>query len=185
MDMFHNEKVSPPNNHRRQHGASLPGWIPFSSGRDEAMKIKCLSVKQPWAGLLVYGIKPVENRPWKRKPQGQLAICASQKTEPQHVFRMVKAKLKKLGIPYPAELCEINGACIGVVDHIGTAWMENEKPFTDVPRGIRSPPSELRTWWDDEQFGWVFNNQKLIEPVPVKGQLGIYSRDINIQLKER
>lgn len=151
------------------------------------MKIKCLSVKQPWAGLLVAGIKTVENRTWMREAQGQIAICASEKPEHKDVFREVKHKLNKLGIPYPAELCGINGVCVGVVEHVGTAWLKDGKPWTDVPKNkglMRLSPDALRVWWDDEQYGWVMRTPKIIEPVPVKGQLGIYIRDIKIQLKD-
>ena len=150
------------------------------------MLLEALSIKQPWAGLIVARIKPVENRSWKiNRHIKNLAVCASQKPEPQWVFDMVREKLAGLGIPYPDDLCSINGACIGLVDHIGTVWMQDGKPWTDSPKRVRIPPDQLRVWWQDDQYGWVLDNQRLIEPVPVKGQLGIYKIDINIQYEER
>lgn len=150
------------------------------------MKIKALSVKQPWAGLIVSRIKDVENRPWRLKvPAGIIAICASRKPEPKWVFEMVKTKLNDLGIPYPTDICEINGACIGTVDHIGTIWMQYDKPFTDSPKRVVRTPDQLRTWWIEDQYGWVLNDQRIIEPIPVKGRLSIYEIDIPIQYKER
>lgn len=149
------------------------------------MKIKAISIKNPWAGLIIARIKGVENRSWVRSPQGLLAICASAKPEPKYVFDMVKDKLEKLGIPYPTELCETNGVCLGTAEHVATVWMRDGKPWTDQPSRVRNvTPDELRTWWIDDQFGWILNNQREIDPVPVKGQLLIYEIDIPINYKE-
>lgn len=150
------------------------------------MIIDAVSVKQPWAGLIIAGIKPVENRSWML-PKGihELAICASQKPEPQYVFDAVKYKLARLGISYPSELCEVNGACIGITDYIGAVWMKDGKPWTDSPKRIKMTPEQLKVWWEDDQIGWVLDNQRAIEPVPVKGQLKIYQINIDIKFKER
>ena len=37
----------------------------------------CLSVRQPWASLIVSGFKSVENRSWKTDYRGTIAIHAS------------------------------------------------------------------------------------------------------------
>lgn len=39
--------------------------------------MKALSVKQPWASLIVSGKKTVECRSWSTKYRGELVICAS------------------------------------------------------------------------------------------------------------
>ena len=41
------------------------------------MIYRALTVKQPWASLLVAGIKTVENRTWTTKYRGPLAIHAA------------------------------------------------------------------------------------------------------------
>ena len=38
--------------------------------------MKCLSIKQPWAWLIVNGYKPVENRTWRCDYRGPLLIHA-------------------------------------------------------------------------------------------------------------
>jgi hypothetical protein len=42
---------------------------------------KCLSVRQPWASLIVNGTKTVENRSWSTNYRGLLLIHASQKVD--------------------------------------------------------------------------------------------------------
>ena len=41
------------------------------------MLSKCLSVRQPWASLILSGKKTVEVRTWSTKYRGPLVICAS------------------------------------------------------------------------------------------------------------
>lgn len=41
-----------------------------------AEKIPCLSIRQPYAWLIVQGIKPVENRSWATKFRGRVLIHA-------------------------------------------------------------------------------------------------------------
>ncbi|CDS94458.1 ASCH domain-containing protein [Sphingobacterium sp. PM2-P1-29] len=42
--------------------------------------MKALSIKQPWASLIAYGIKDIENRTWKTKFRGRIYIHASGKS---------------------------------------------------------------------------------------------------------
>ena len=39
--------------------------------------MKAISLKQPWADLIVNGIKDIENRTWKTSYRGKLFIHAS------------------------------------------------------------------------------------------------------------
>ena len=41
-----------------------------------------LSIMQPWAGLIVAGVKPVENRSWRTSHRGQLLIHAGLTEDP-------------------------------------------------------------------------------------------------------
>lgn len=46
--------------------------------------MKALTVKQPWAQLIVSGIKNIENRSWKTNFRGRTYIHASQKPVPMN-----------------------------------------------------------------------------------------------------
>lgn len=41
--------------------------------------MKALSIRQPWATMIIHGYKPVENRSWKSGYRGPLLIHAGQK----------------------------------------------------------------------------------------------------------
>ena len=44
--------------------------------------MKALSVRQPWAELIVAGLKDVENRTWRTDYRGPVLIHAGMKIEP-------------------------------------------------------------------------------------------------------
>ena len=41
--------------------------------------MKAVTVKQPWAGLIMAGMKDIENRTWETEYRGKLLIHASSK----------------------------------------------------------------------------------------------------------
>lgn len=46
--------------------------------------MKAITIKQPWASLIVVGIKDVENRTWKTNFRGRVLIHASAKADKEH-----------------------------------------------------------------------------------------------------
>lgn len=45
------------------------------------MIIKALSVRQPWAQMIVQGFKTIETRTWYTEYRGDLLICSTQKPD--------------------------------------------------------------------------------------------------------
>jgi hypothetical protein len=43
--------------------------------------VVALSIRQPWASLIVAGLKPVENRSWRVRYRGPLLIHAGQRVD--------------------------------------------------------------------------------------------------------
>jgi hypothetical protein len=54
--------------------------------------MRALSIRQPWAWLIVHGFKPVENRDWATDYRGPLAIHAG-KTCTRKYFDQISASL--------------------------------------------------------------------------------------------
>lgn len=46
--------------------------------------MKALTIKQPWASLIVHGIKDIENRTWKTDYRGKILIHSSKKLPKDH-----------------------------------------------------------------------------------------------------
>lgn len=129
--------------------------------------MKALSLKQPWLWAITDLDKRVENRTWK-PPQwaiGQrIALHASKKEDP-HGYSAIQS-VKWVTIPANLPL----GSIVATAKIIG--WLD-DAGFGDVP----SPC--LGHLVDDEWFfgpiGWILEDiQKLDEPVPCRGALGLW-----------
>jgi hypothetical protein len=144
------------------------------------MKTKALSIKQPFAGLIAAGIKCVENRKWKSiHTPGPLAIVASKAPEPKYIFDDMRKKCQSLGLVFPEELCAINGKCIAVSNVVGIVSRKNGEPeVKDFGLGSLPSTKDILTWWIWDQYGWILNETKIVEPFPVSGRLMLYQIDL-------
>ena len=53
--------------------------------------MKALSLRQPWASLIIYGGKDIENRRWETKYRGPLLIHASKARPPANLIEEIEA----------------------------------------------------------------------------------------------
>lgn len=124
--------------------------------------MRILTVKQPWAHLIIHGAKNVENRTWKTDYRGPIAIHAGLtpvgKDEP--VWGMIEIKDEETGEVSTPELDY--GKIIGVVELVECI------DFTKVH------PLNFATKWAEGPWVWVFRNKvALEEPIPMTGGLGL------------
>ena len=124
--------------------------------------MKILSIRQPWAWLIVAGHKDIENRKWYTNHRGPLLIHASKAMDPED-FPMQREWIKQSGIVIPEDLPR--GAIVGAAT-LTDVW--DKKKF-ERP-GIR---------WFEGPYGFKMEDAvEFAEPIPWRGQLGI--RDINL-----
>lgn len=141
--------------------------------------MKVLSIRQPWASLIIKGFKDVENRSWRTSIRGEIAIHASaSKTED-----------------------DWEDATITVAAIRAIAFSEAEKwlietigEFDKLPRGAILGTVEIidckreRTslWHFDENWGFYLQNPKeLKKPIPSKGKLGFWDFDLSLAEAEK
>lgn len=125
--------------------------------------MKTITVRQPWAWLIVNGYKTVENRTWSTDYRGPLAIHAGHKVE-QRVLRAVRQVAEANGTPLSASdeaEMRIVGALVGVVDLVDCTTTVTE--------------SEDLQWWEPDMIGWLLRNPRpLAAPLPMPGRLGLF-----------
>jgi hypothetical protein len=120
--------------------------------------MKVLSVKNPWAYIIVYGFdfgletggfkfKDVENRTWETRYRGPLLIHASRSMD---IY--APRDIRLLGINW----FDYNGYIIGKVN------------LTDCIRGSKSRWAESGLWH------WVLEDPRPCKPIPAKGSLGLW-----------
>lgn len=105
---------------------------------------RVLTIRQPWAHLIVEGTKPVENRSWSTNYRGLILIHAGQARDDEEArdFGLDPDRLDYGAIIGSAQLVDI------VDDH--------PSPFFHGP------------------CGWVLQKPQRLQPVPMRGKLSLW-----------
>lgn len=110
-----------------------------------------ISIKQPWAWLIVNGYKDIENRDWPTNRRGMHHIHTGKKPDPDFDYARWEAYIGR-HIPRDLPL----GALVG------------EARITDCVVQHESK-------WFFGDFGFVLDSQRAYpHPIPCKGQLGFF-----------
>ncbi len=125
--------------------------------------MKVLTIKQPWASLIIEGYKKYEFRSWKTKYRGKILIHAGMSLEKDMVNRF-----KQYSIDYPLG-CIIGEAnledCI-LVDEEFNEQLRKENPI------VYGRNNHVET------YAWKLSNiKKYKKPIYIKGQLGLWNYD--------
>ena len=170
------------------------------------MQVKVLSVKNPFAYLILQGGKDVENRTWTTDYRGRLYIHVSGDTMPYPVgaetARYTNAsqseinttyknyadalgvymdalfdKYVDLGVPTGAETEE--EWCQRIIDrkHLWQLQAQRIVGYVDLVDIVQDSPS---MWAIDGQYHWMLKNPTLLEnPIrQVKGRLGLWNYNL-------
>jgi ASCH domain len=139
--------------------------------------MKCLSLKQPFATLVITGRKRVETRSWPTTHRGPLAIQATRQLDAEarslcerEPFRTV---LESVGYRRIDRLPL--GALLGTVEVTGCRPTEE----VDV-----DPASDEAAFGDFRpgRWGWLFAEPtRLLKPLPCKGQLGLFDLPVRFR----
>lgn len=130
--------------------------------------MKAITVKQPWASLIVSGIKDIENRTWKTYFRGRVLIHSSSGKSQFNFTTAQNVKLNELNLRRWYDREQIKGSIIGSVE-IVDCTTEHPSIWAKKNSGRLSAPKQ---WLDKPTYNWVLANPiKFPEPIPVKGKL--------------
>lgn len=123
--------------------------------------MKVLTIKQPWATLIMSGLKEYEFRGWKTKYRGKILIHAGKSLEKEYA-----EKFKCYNFEYP----------LGVI--LGEATLVDcikvDENFNNELRNIN--PLVYGRSNHVENYAWKLEDIVIYEdPIPVKGQLGLWN----------
>ncbi len=123
--------------------------------------MKVLTIKQPWATLIISGLKEYEFRGWKTKYRGKILIHAGKSLEKEYA-----EKFKCYNFEYP----------LGVI--LGEATLVDcikvDENFNNELRNIN--PLVYGRSNHVENYAWKLEDIVIYEnPIPVKGQLGLWN----------
>lgn len=120
--------------------------------------MRALSIRQPWAWLIVNGHKDIENRVWSTRYVGPLVIHASKgmtNDEYDDVLDLLDAdpRLRHIELPHRKDI--ERGGIVGVA-HCNGSVDQCDSPWFFGP------------------YGFVLSQARAVPFVPFKGQLGFF-----------
>ncbi|MFD2754254.1 ASCH domain-containing protein [Comamonas terrae] len=122
--------------------------------------IPALSIRQPWAWLIVNGHKDIENRDWATNFRGQLLVHAGL-TMPRKYYDQVALELEAAGLlpagGLPAYEDLERGGFVG--------WTRVVDCVTESDSG----------WKQDGSYGFVLRDSRPIPFLPWKGKLNFFN----------
>ncbi|MDB5056154.1 MAG: hypothetical protein JWM44_4204 [Bacilli bacterium] len=142
--------------------------------------MKVISIKQPWATLIAIGEKQFETRSWATKYRGELAIHASKKIDKGAIYNTLPIiqALSEHGIdkfdqlPTGVIIAKCNLVdCLKSLDTWTDGYILEKHTF------IYSPEYEFGDYTPG-RYAWKLTEVKQIEPIPAKGQLGLWNYNL-------
>jgi hypothetical protein len=121
-------------------------------------RLPALSVRQPWAWLIVNGAKDIENRSWHTHLRGPLLIHAVSSLD--GYTENIEWVRRQHGISVPLELDR--GGIVGLVDVIDCVKSHKSK------------------WFEKGGFGWVLANPGRLKFRACKGAVRLFRPKWNI-----
>lgn len=119
--------------------------------------MKALSIRQPWAWLIVNGYKPIENRSWRTWFRGSLLIHAAK--------GMTRAEYEDA-----ASLCSTLKVSLPAFDELERGGIVGQAYLYDCLDHSRSP-------WFFGKYGFELADAKRLPFMPCKGRLGFFEVD--------
>ncbi|ABX13414.1 ASCH domain-containing protein [Nitrosopumilus maritimus] len=120
--------------------------------------MKCLSVSQPFAELIILGKKTIELRKWNTNYRGELLIHSPLK------IRKEDAKRLKIDKKF------VTGAIVGKVEIYDVKKYDSQKQVKSDQKFHFASKN-----FHDRTYGFLLKNAKTFRvPIPYKGQLGLF-----------
>ena len=157
------------------------------------MKTPVYTLWQPWAGLVIFGGKDIENRhyPPPSKFIGERIAIHAAKTFDQW-FNPPVAPTREHAIKVYRdiylndssirEMLNVRGAILGTVKLEG--YLNPREGFRvgdldEIRDAMGMDRYTVNPWWDSEQYGWILSDPKpLKKPIPAKGKQGVWYYDL-------
>lgn len=136
--------------------------------------MKALSIRQPWARLIVNGHKDIENRDWDTRYRGFLLIHAGKQADKAFFVNKEKA----LFLPYAERECGASVAALmpGRLEDYKRGGIVG---YATVQRVVTQSDSP----WFSGKYGFVLTKAATLPFILLRGQLGLF--DVPTEIEEQ
>lgn len=124
--------------------------------------MKIITVKQPFASLIAYGLKEYEFRTWKTKYKGEIYIHAG-----KGIDKTAMKRYEYLNLDYPS------GCIIAKANLTDCIYIDSN--MKDILRKKDDKVYYGIIHSKEEEYGFKLENIERIEPIIINGQLGIWN----------
>lgn len=149
--------------------------------------MKALSIKQPWAWLIVNGFKDIENRDWATTIRGPVLIHAGKQPDDiatQYVGKGREKEFHPLADPMQKFLAQRGlGDLLHKMYH--AHYPENTFEFGGIVGivTIAGCVGRSSSPWFVGEYGFVLKDARPLPFVPLRGQLGLF--DVPSEILEK
>jgi hypothetical protein len=124
--------------------------------------MKAISIRQPWAWLILHAGKDIENRDWPTKLRGRILVHASKgMTKAEYEYALDTAHAISRTHPFP------HGLTMPAFSDLPRGGIVGSVEITDCVTDSESP-------WFFGHHGFVLRNPRQLDFVPFKGALGFF-----------
>ena len=123
--------------------------------------MKALSIRQPWAWLIIHGYKDVENRSWSTDYRGPVLVHAGKTLDPR--FDEIREDILAEGGDLPDRRSIERGGIVGRVKIVDCV---------DAPR-------DEEDFWFWGPYGFVLEDARPLPFRPVAGRLKFFEVDLD------
>lgn len=123
--------------------------------------MKALSIRQPWAWLIIHGFKPLENRSWNTQFRGRFFVHAGLRIDLDGYKFVADAFPDLVALVPPPSAIELGG----LVGHV-------ELVECRAPGAV--PASNPAAAWYQGQYAFMLERPVQVPFVPMKGRLGFF-----------
>lgn len=145
----------------------MPAENTFRKPEAMTRPIYALSLKQPWAALLVTGLKTIEIRSWMTTVRGRVMIHAAKIPDPRpEAWAHVPDEWRVLATT--------EGGIVGEAKLMSLTQYKTAKKFTmEASRHLNAP-----AWYGGPKtYGFVFRDAKVLPFEPCKGNVRFFRVD--------
>lgn len=136
-----------------------------------------LSIKQPWAWLIVNGHKDIENRDWLTKFRGPIAIHAGKTIDVDCEYSLTchdGPRHPVTGRPYAIDTGQRLVASNSHWDtYSAPSWAQQKGGIVGVAEIVDCVETSTSEWFVG-RYGFIFRKARPVEFVPVRGKLGFF-----------
>lgn len=126
--------------------------------------MKVLTIKQPWASLIVEGYKRFEFRGWKTKYRGELLIHAGKSVD-KEAYERLKKYLTEMPLGKIIGKVELTDCIKTTPEFFKEIIKENKDIYTKSSF--------------NEEYAWQMEvKEKFEKPIEINGKLGLWNFDI-------